>query len=1230
MILPDAPLHNPTFVSLNPRNLDKMKNLDLRVLPRMHRLVNFSDRLTFQSAVLLFLIMAPMLIDPPVTDSVYEKDVSNCSDPLVVPSHSASKEVRELWWLHGDPHSTRYSDPRLVSLAALVRHDGAVYKSQKAFLYPATSDPLTEYKSMTWEEFDSVTETLALTYAYQLEKELQQANITQNQPTIALLGAGRTLEYFCTQLALQKLGVRVLLLAESNPQHALYYLLESCSALAVITDSKNARTITNGIRKLDMIETLPEGSATESVQVDDVKFQDFGDVWERHSFIIHSSGSTGMPKPIIHTNRSMMLIARMYRLFQDFHIENWFLLFPLYHIAGISIALSNLPNGQILSFPPLSWPPSSSSIFSAWKTLSEMGHPVQCVHCAPTLIENMHEYITTDSHDFSPLTSLKILQPGGAALSDNIVQALVTAGVNVKTTYGSTEIGPPFRSIGPRDSPNCYRFRNLYPDNPFLKMEELGEGIFECVVLKGFELAAELWQESDEPYRTNDIFVQDPPGSGYFTLQGRKDDILVHSNGENTSAGPLQLDIQTGTQIIHKALALGHSRPCVSLLVELNESYDPEDISVEEKVWETVQSVTAQYPKHSQILRSMIYILPRGAILPVTPKGNVKRKEAERIFATEIESLYCDNFTPPATPCQDEESLADYLRSLLSTLSNVPTSEINDYTTLYDLGISSLTALSLRTSLSNHLSRPITISTLFENPSISKLVSVLTPPPSDSGSSQEPASEKASSAETINRIITSLTSELLSWPLRSDTPVYQPVTQHTVLLTGCSGSLGTSLLTTLSASSQITKIYALTRGPSAVEKLHSSLSRRGLDTSILDLKTSDGSSKIEVLNFSMRDSLLGLDIEMYAKLAREVTIVLAGAWKMDFNLPVEEFEGDCIKNTMSLLRLCHAGRPKTFAFTSSISTCMGTGPFSTTTPSNSRTIPESPIGSDPSIALSTGYAQSKYIIERITQTASHHLSLPIKLLRVGQLSGHTSTGHWSTDEMWPIMFASSFHSNMKALPLFEGEKSVDWIPVDVAAGTIRDVILQPSGSGSGSGSSEMEQELRSSEDETTDLKKGELYNVHNIANPHPISWNALISMLQSIRTRNGQDEVEEISMREWTRRLVALSTTLPTTASTSTTSNTPATNTIPGLRLLQFFEDMAASEPEPQPNPKPKPKENTQEEIKEKNIEEAGRVLVFETEKTRGVSPALRECGVFNEGWVERYLRVWREGGFMA
>ncbi len=158
-----------------------------------------------------------------------------------------------------------------------------------------------------------------------------------------------------------------------------------------------------------------------------------------------------------------------------------------------------------------------------------MGHQVDCVHCAPTLIENMYEYILDHDGDFTPLVSLKVLQPGGAPLSDSIVKALTSNDVNVKTTYGSTEIGPPFRTIPhTRDNSKCYTFRNLYPDSKFLKMDEVGEGLYECIVYKGFELAAELWEVKphDEPYRTNDLFIQDPPGSGFFVLQGRKDDIL--------------------------------------------------------------------------------------------------------------------------------------------------------------------------------------------------------------------------------------------------------------------------------------------------------------------------------------------------------------------------------------------------------------------------------------------------------------------------------------------------------------------------------------------------------------------------------------------------------------------------------------------------------------------------------------------------------------------------------
>jgi len=276
--------------------------------------------------------MAPMLLDPAIPEPVqkcFQKELPVCSDPLVVPSAKSSERNKELWWLHGHPHSKRYANPKLISLSALVRHDGSIYKGQKAFLFPVSAEATTTYESMTWDEFDSVTETIALAYAYQLQDELKKANQIRKQPTVGLLGAGKSLEYFCTEIALQKLGVRVLLLAESNAVNSLHFLLDSCDVSAVIVDSKNRRVDMKGIKKLELLESLPLSSVLESEEVNAVKFQDFGDIWERHTFIIHSSGSTGMPKPIVHTNRSLMLIARMYRLFQEFNIENWFLLFPL-------------------------------------------------------------------------------------------------------------------------------------------------------------------------------------------------------------------------------------------------------------------------------------------------------------------------------------------------------------------------------------------------------------------------------------------------------------------------------------------------------------------------------------------------------------------------------------------------------------------------------------------------------------------------------------------------------------------------------------------------------------------------------------------------------------------------------------------------------------------------------------------------------------------------------------
>ncbi|MCJ1436020.1 hypothetical protein MMC27_005398 [Xylographa pallens] len=844
-------------------------------------------------------------------------------------SADAPERTKELWWLHGHPHSARYSNSKLNTLGALVKHNAEVFHDVVAFMYPTSSRSDTAYLPVTWNQFHQLTDRLAMEYGHLFHNEITAALSNLKQPTIALLGGGTTLDYFCTQIAFQKLNFRVLLLADRSPSDVIQTMLVKCQALAIIYDLRNAEVASSFTRKVPMIGLpLRLDVVAPRSEVDVLRFEDNCDPWERHSFILHSSGSTGPPKAIIHTNR-----------------KNWFLLFPLYHIAGISIMISGLPNGLKTSLPPLSWPPSASSILQACKTLALSYHPVDCIHCAPTIIENLYEYITKTNNDFSTLTSLKVLQPGGAKLSDALVSRLVTQDVNIKTTYGSTEIGPPMRSIPhSRKNPDCYSLRSLYPDSNKVEMRDIGGGLYECIVHKGFDLAAELWtKENDEPYRTNDMFKQEPPGSGNFVLQGRRDDFLVHTDGNNTSAGALQLDIQDFNAIVKNVLAVGHSRPCVGLLVELKPdtgmSYDEKM----DNLWLGIQKVNRNYPRHSQVLRSMIYVLPPGVILPVTPKGNVKRNDALTTFEDIMTGMY-DKLLgvdgEPATGINyDRGSLLKLLRDQVSAAFNVPVMNVKDTTSFYDIGMDSLSALQLRSSLSK-IKGNVALSTIFENPSVGQLI--------DHFLGGERTTEEDKHISFVNRTIARCTADFSSWP---NLPVTADICagMNAVLLTGASGSLGSALLEILSTSSEVSKIFALVRGPNRDASLRMSLEKRGMDAS-----TVLNSGKLELLNYSMKDPLLGLDIDSYHRLSKEVTTVIHCAWKVNFNQTVEEFEDDCIRGTMALIRFCHTGRPKVFAFTSSVSACMGTG-------FKGDEVPEESLGDDPTVALETGYAQSKFI-----------------------------------------------------------------------------------------------------------------------------------------------------------------------------------------------------------------------------------------------------------------------------
>ncbi|KAI3551937.1 male sterility protein [Colletotrichum filicis] len=402
-------------------------------------------------------------------------------DPTVFPALDADEKLKKLWQLHGHPHSSRFSDPKLTSVAALVEHNAVTQPSKPAFIHPIGDS----FEVLDWARLNQFYLRASSLYSKQFREEIGAANETGQQPTVALLGVGNSISYLITQFALNRLHLRVLLLSNKNSLATRDHLLRVCNVIAIIIDEANEASLHG--------ESPGQLPLTKLISLDELR----------------ENKPEAFEEPCI-----------------------------------------------------------------GFETDDDLGYPPDCLHCAPSVIEDLYEYITLTTKDYTPLTDLKVLQPGGAPLSPSMLSKLQNIGVNIKTTYGTTETGPPLRTIPhTRDNPNVYRFRNLYPDSEHVGMESIADNLFECVVYRGFPLAAELWLEetAPNPYRTGDLFIEDPPGSGYFVLQGRRDDILVHSNGEKTHAAALAMALEEDkTSTIAKTAVFGTGKPCPSVVVEID------------------------------------------------------------------------------------------------------------------------------------------------------------------------------------------------------------------------------------------------------------------------------------------------------------------------------------------------------------------------------------------------------------------------------------------------------------------------------------------------------------------------------------------------------------------------------------------------------------------------------------------------------------------------------------
>jgi nucleoside-diphosphate-sugar epimerase/NADP-dependent 3-hydroxy acid dehydrogenase YdfG/aryl carrier-like protein len=238
--------------------------------------------------------------------------------------------------------------------------------------------------------------------------------------------------------------------------------------------------------------------------------------------------------------------------------------------------------------------------------------------------------------------------------------------------------------------------------------------------------------------------------------------------------------------------------------------------------------------------------------------------------------------------------------------------------------------------------------------------------------------------------------------------------RYVVILTGSTGSLGCYILFELLQIRSVLKIYCLCRSDDAAGRQICSFRLRGLDI------PDDLEDRVEFIHVDLPAPNLGIPDTKYEELRLSVNSIIHCAWDVTFLKPLAAFETH-IQGFSRLLELSRCCRYRTHVhFMSSLATVLASK-----TPSLSP-IAETP-NEMPSLVWPSGYAESKYIAERMCALASSNWGIPTTIYRIGQIAGSRSGGIWNKDEWFPSVVLAS--KTLRKVPRSLGPMEIDWLPV---------------------------------------------------------------------------------------------------------------------------------------------------------------------------------------------------------
>ncbi|KAK4186651.1 hypothetical protein QBC35DRAFT_412198 [Podospora australis] len=438
--------------------------------------------------------------------------------------------------------------------------------------------------------------------------------------------------------------------------------------------------------------------------------------------VLHTTGSTGLPKPIT-WKVAILSTYEAWRTIPEVdgyvpttvvyqQARRAYTSMPLFHTSGLNAGITwALLLGVTLVYSAPRIVPNS-----AYTDEMHIHAGVDATMGAPSL----YEELSRDPEALERLNNLKYVVASGAPLSQR-AGALISQRSRVISNLGSTET-----ACLQRLSPNIEDWDYFYwhPTHSGIEMKEVLPGLFEHFIIRkpGLELYQGIFTTFPDiqEWSMSDLYERHPDKPFMYRYKGRRDDVIVLSNGEKIAPALMEATLNS-SPLVKGTMIVGRGKFQPAALIDLGE--EPPKTTKErhelvEKLLPFINDANEHAPAHGQLDRYHILFADPKRPVHYLGQGKMQRHMTHKVYEEDIERLYEAAENPDSGEGADWNregaarldftsgaALRKGLASLVAGITGIQEELLVGSNDLFELGVDSLHVIRLAREVRMEVSR---------------------------------------------------------------------------------------------------------------------------------------------------------------------------------------------------------------------------------------------------------------------------------------------------------------------------------------------------------------------------------------------------------------------------------------------------------------------------------------------------------------------------------------------